>query len=228
MPLETIRARPILFSGPMVRALLREDDPKTQTRRVIRDTGFYAIDAAIHGEVIAGRERKAIATRCLYGQIGGTLWVREACRCTGGGNWHGVVYRAENDSNLKEFRAAYRELKLDSLGRKTLPKKLHAEWRRLGCGWRPSIHMPRWASRITLEITAVRVERLQEMHHKTEEFESEGFELPPTELWPHENRSDKLEAVFTKSWNALNAKRGYSWESNPWVFVISFRRLTPC
>lgn len=91
--------------------------------------------------------------------------------------------------------------------------------------WRPSIHMPRWVSRITLEITEIRVERLQEI--SLEDVKAEGILPNPTDF-PF--TVDLIEATtprlyFASYWDSLNAKRGYGWEVNPWVWVIGFRRL---
>lgn len=102
-----------------------------------------------------------------------------------------------------------------------------------GFGWRPSIHMPRWASRITLEITGVRVERLQDISEA--DAKAEGITvLPlqnvddPSAWWqssPGENQARTPIASFRNLWDSINAKRGYSWESNPWVWVIEFKHL---
>ena len=88
--------------------------------------------------------------------------------------------------------------------------------------WRPSIFMPRWASRITLEITGVRVERLQEIREK--DAEAEG--LNPAE-YNNPNAYADLPCInqFITLWDSLNAKRGYGWEKNPWMWVISFKRI---
>lgn len=100
--------------------------------------------------------------------------------------------------------------------------------------WRPSIFMPRWASRITLEITDVRVERLQDIGES--DAQAEGVK---PELWyrPPGKSEDDWRSLggdwdhiyyrngFANLWNEINAKCGYSWESNPWVWVISFKRV---
>ncbi len=88
--------------------------------------------------------------------------------------------------------------------------------------WRPSIHMPRWASRITLEITDIRVERLQEISYA--DAMAEG--VPFTELPPGQGRPDPLHrAKFADLWESINGPG--SWEANPWVWVIEFKRVTP-
>jgi hypothetical protein len=83
--------------------------------------------------------------------------------------------------------------------------------------WRPSIHMPREAARLFLRVTDVRVERLQNI--SAEDCEAEGyFETAPVEPRPR--------SWFSEVWNARNAKRGYGWDSNPWVWVYTFERIT--
>ena len=88
----------------------------------------------------------------------------------------------------------------------------------------PSIHMPRWASRITLEITDIRVGRLQEI--AADDIQAEGV-LPPD--YPNGTYIAEFgweRRLWRECWDAINAKRGYSWESNPWVWVISFTQVT--
>jgi len=77
--------------------------------------------------------------------------------------------------------------------------------------WKPSVHMPRWASRITLEITGVKAERVQEIRLQGKVAEGINMNHPMQ--------------IFKELWNSINAKRGYSWESNPWVWVIEFKRI---
>lgn len=89
------------------------------------------------------------------------------------------------------------------------------------CKWRPSIFMPHWASRITLEVLNVRVERLQEMNWRDVIPEGiGGYTLARGVL--SDNPPDPIEL-----WNSLNAKRGFGWDVNPWVWVIEFKRINP-
>jgi len=85
--------------------------------------------------------------------------------------------------------------------------------------WRPSIYMPRWASRITLEITGIRAERVQDISIRHDDCMKEG--------WPFgfqvETLNESPIVTFARYWDSINAKRGYSWESNPWVWVIEFK-----
>ncbi len=80
--------------------------------------------------------------------------------------------------------------------------------------WRPSIHMPRWASRITLEVIAVRVERVQDI--SAWDANQEGLEA-----------GTDIKHRFELLWNSINEKRGYGWDSNPWVWVVEFRTEQP-
>lgn len=179
-----MKERPIIFQGEMVRAIL--DGRKTQTRRVVKDTGFYAIDPAIHGQEVATRELKALATQCPYGAPSDRLWVRETFTDEAGGIWpylgDHIYYRADPLQPMCER-------------------------------WTPSILMPRWASRITLEITGVRVERLQDISEA--DAKSEGAE--PAECCHAHYHG------FSKLWESINGKG--SWDVNPWVWVINFERV---
>ena len=132
---------------------------------------------------------------CPYGQPGDRLWVRE----TWGINPNDYYGCDEKDrKNFVHYRA-------DS--------SFEPRWK-----WRPSIHMPRWASRLTLEITGVRVERLQKMVEL--DLISEGFQ-------DHFDGKTFYPAgyFFKETWNSLNSKRGYGWDTNPWVWIVEFKRI---
>ncbi|HCE6800507.1 TPA: hypothetical protein NHO84_001259 [Pseudomonas aeruginosa] len=211
MSVETPRERPILFNDQMVRAIL--EGRKTVTRRAVKDTGFYAIDAAIHGNEVALREREALSTRCPFGQPGDRLWVREA--------WQGPLIsdeeQAANQSWWKDMTK--------------FQDQAHCAYRASGdnneyvdpdgyfhCKWKPSIHMPRWASRILLEITAVRVERLQDI--TPNQCIAEGaWREKDKEL----GRGQEAIAAFADLWRST----GGDWDANPWVWVVEFKRVTP-
>ncbi|HEJ6316887.1 hypothetical protein GHW12_15180 [Pseudomonas aeruginosa] len=203
------RERPILFNDQMVRAIL--EGRKTVTRRVVKDTGFYAIDAAIHGNDVALREREALSTRCPYGEPGDRLWVRETwglqVRSYGGGAGEFIVYRATNPDAIYCRSSEGREY----------PVK-----------WKPSIHMHRHSSRILLEITAVRVERLQDISE--EQALAEGVRGEPCD---HARQAcsdigcwgDTAKGAFGFLWEQLNGAG--AWQANPWVWVVEFKRVTP-
>ena len=180
-----MKERPILFSGEMVRAIL--DDRKTMTRRVVKPQPEQDTDCPYH--IGTGIERKARI--CPYGKPGDRLWVRETfCDRNNNGEQIKPLYRSDG----QEYQ--------DGDGRLFEPK------------WKPSIFMPRWASRITLEITNVRVERLQDISNK--DIESEG-------ACGRACVTHRL--TFKQLWDSINSKRGYSWESNPWVWVVEFERI---
>jgi hypothetical protein len=189
----------------MVRAILA--DQKTQTRRVVK--GFEKCGhgrpaflgmrdgVAVFGDSIPD-DPVPIEVKCPYGRVGDRLWVRES--------WG--VSRVYDELPPREVNPG--------------AKVAYAVDRPKGVRIRPSIHMPRWASRITLEITAVRVERVQKITEQdaiTEGVEHVSIaDVPRQAAWDH--RQD-----FSRLWDALNAKRGFAWATNPWVWVVAFRRL---
>ncbi|HBN8303652.1 hypothetical protein SOJ57_01880 [Pseudomonas aeruginosa] len=222
MSTEKPRERPILFNDQMVRAIL--EGRKTVTRRAVKDTGFYAIDAAIHGNEVALREREALSTRCPFGQPGDRLWVREAWTIDllaaystekGYDSEYELRYRA--DDAAREIHVAPGE-----------PDPYLALYDSQRGDWRPSIHMPRWASRILLEITAVRVERLQDISE--EQALAEGVHGEPCD---HARQAcsdigcwgDTAKGAFGFLWEQLNGAG--AWQAKPWVWVVEFKRVTP-
>ena len=130
---------------------------------------------------------------CPHGQIGDRLWVREA-------------FQQDDVSDKIWYRADFTE---DAARR---------AFTEVGDGWKPSIHMPRWASRITLEITSVWIERIQDI--PDDDLAHEGILIDPED-------SQSTLAEYIKLWDSLNAKRGYGWEVNPFVWTISFKRIKP-
>lgn len=198
-----MRERPILFSGPMVRAIL--DGRKTQTRRVVtpQPNVVHAIhaDASITTNLIfrSGDQR----IHCPYGQPGDRLWVRETFApfppVFGSKLW-GIIYGADAAQVEREAPDTYR------------PMLYNYE------RWYPSIHMPRWACRLVLEIESIRVERLQEI--SGEDAVAEGVRS----LLPYNGIA---QCEFLELWDSINAKRGFDWDANPWVWVVEFKRATP-
>jgi len=216
----TSRERPILFSAPMVRAIL--EGRKTQTRRVAK-----VHDAHIPGMIspdgsnCARTPQKHIAY-CPYGQPGDRLWVRETfalqCDCDG------------DEPPFSDGRPVQREVIEDDGEHWLQPHyKASDETPDLTCEhekcdadvcvrpWRPSIHMPRWASRITLDITGVRLERVQEI--SLDDCYAEGISLTD------EKRLSQLRFYYATLWDSINAKRGFGWDKNPWVWVLEFKRI---
>lgn len=200
--------KPILFSTPMVRAIL--DGSKTQTRRVLRpqpdDDGWvrYGQTPSSAGSAYIGNATSGgICTRvvCPYGRPGDRLWVRETWR---------VVPCEPCDRDNRFLTCTCAD-----------PPQYGADTNvDLGsfAPWRPSIQMPRWASRITLEVTGVRVERLQEISE--DDVEAEGVGLTEWNGRPEWPRT----AGFAELWDSL-AEPGEYWVYNPWVWVVEFRRI---
>lgn len=236
--------KPILFSGPMIRAIL--EGRKTQTRRVFSPDrikiepqpkgGFrYSTYASRAGGIEQTGGGPFVPSDwlhyCPYGVPGDRLWIRET---------HGV-FSVDGISVSVGYKARLPEGKslsdtdggLDVI-RVTSEQSAWAEQNIDNERWRPSIFMPRWASRITLEITDVRVERLQEI--SGQDCAAEGMML---QRWLQEDRGEgqpffdkgikadglELQAAFQKGWDTINGKRS-PWESNPWVWVIGFKRVT--
>jgi hypothetical protein len=192
---------PILFSAPMVRAII--DGRKTQTRRAVKpqpDDDYWPVGTG-----------PTHARHCPYGQPGDRLWVRE-------------TWRAHQSFDL----AAPNELpKIDGLHYEADGRPRFWDFGRL----RSSIHMPRWASRITLEIVSVRVERVQDISE--EDARAEGvlrsdWVNDETCEWPDSERE-----AFRALWDSINGHIKtptgghfrHSWDANPWVWVVEFHRL---
>lgn len=229
-----MKERPILFSAPMVQAILA--GKKFQTRRVVRidDRPILATGREQRGipanaenvRLLPGCYLKCdsppgsgiVSSRvpCPYGWIEDRLWVRETwydncCRTNGETGTHSpngepwIYYRADG---MPDFDGDERDMK-----------------------WRPSIFMPRWASRITLEIESLRVSRLQDIGEEDAQSEGIWFDgeywrsvIHPVKgslkCWP------TARIGFEKLWDSINGERpGCSWESNPYVWVIAFHRL---
>lgn len=174
-----MKERPILFSGPMVRAIL--DGRKTQTRRPVKPQPFMATPSMFD------------VSKCPLGQPGDRLWVRETWRVRGK---HTDGYGADQIGfNRSHFSIAYQS---DITWNDDIYGKI-----------RPSIHMPRWASRITLEITRVWVERVQDI---TEEGAIREGMVPLDRSSPSE--------MFRDTWQSIYG----TWDANPWVWAVEFRR----
>lgn len=219
-----MKERPILFSGPMVRALL--DGSKTQTRRAVRKQ--FAPDAVVaevaattpEGWQVSGHsglwwdDAGAClddAIRCPYGMPGDRLWVREA--------W------SHDAESLEQCRAAHE----DAMGGSGYGPYYHAtETAPDTLKWRPSIHMPRWASRITLEIVAVRVERLLDISEADARAEGARECDPATGrevLLAGPSQRGSFVLHYRSIWEQINGPG--SWAENPWVWVVEFKRVTP-
>lgn len=212
--------RPIPFSGPMVRALIA--GTKTQTRRAIkgaptgrtayllglhRDSGVWGIHADVD------RDDGVWRGRCPYGVPGDKLWVREAWRVS-------AVHDHVPGSELGFGSPPQVQYEAIGDGR----DETQVQWGR----YRHARFMPRWASRITLEVTEVRVERLQDISEA--DAIAEGVDLQPRLVGYSKDSGcawkpqDPREA-YCHLWEAINGAG--SWEANLWVWAVSFKRVTP-
>lgn len=198
-----MKERPIIMSAPMVRAILA--GTKTQTRRIAKkmvrhpDLGNLYTPGAL---VLEGEPHHVIERACPYGRPGDRLWVRESW-AENSGTAGGYLYAADHGGASGYCRADLRT----------------GVWTHDCSKWSPSIHMPRRASRILLEITGVRVERLQDISEA--DAKAEGVSMPdgtpaPPDFWSYQQE-------FRHLWEQINGPG--SWGANPFVWVIEFRRV---
>jgi hypothetical protein len=236
----TMKERPILFSGPMVRAVL--DGSKTQTRRVVKPQPHHDVGSitVAHyeptvvnwrgeeepGSVIFGAysEDGSWGCKCPFGAPGDRLWVRES----------GVISKLRGtlekpglfrhdvpttptigDYRVEETRAPGASYNVAGCPRSSALLSYGAK----AC---PSIHMPRWASRITLEVTGVRVERLQDISEA--DAESEGIDF--LRHVPDADETLTPSQLYMCLWDGLKPAAGAAWADNPWVWVVEFKRVT--
>ena len=189
--------KPILFSGEMVRAIL--DGRKTQTRRVIKPQPDFVANYYETGKkrtAWSGGSCDPKLLKCPYGQAGDGLWVRET---------FGVITQPLTGEKSAIYKATHKpEFPNEQLGFD-------------GSKWRPSIFMPRWASRITLRVVDVRVEMLWDM--TVSKMIAEGV----AEI---ENNDKHPLTPFITLWDSINADRGYAWYTNPWVWVVEFEEVS--
>lgn len=217
-----IKERPILFSGPMVRALL--DGSKTQTRRVVKcpheilsigtaadwnngraDPRMRKFEDWGQGFHLFNYINGTFAMPCPHGKPGDQLWVRETfgiCTAKHTQRWPAgtIAYRA--DHGLTHGGLEYDLMK-----------------------WKPSIFMPRIASRITLEIISVRVERLQDISEQNAKAEGAESMLCPGYPYRHIGEVYTHLMGFKTLWESINGSG--SWDLNPWLWVIEFKRIFP-
>jgi hypothetical protein len=216
-----MKEHPILFSGEMVRAIL--EGRKTQTRRVVKWPEWVTVDNGEKrcADIINSNEYKSVVKRghcdgivgrmkCPYGVPGDRLWVRETCSYYGYSG--GIILRSP--TNDRVWRPD-----------NNLPIEIWGPFRdRYSGKFCPSIHMPRWASRIQLRVVDIRVERLNEISE--EDAIAEGC-ISTVELIDGGNDYRGLYAQehFQILWDSINKKRGYGWDTNPWVWVVEFERI---
>ncbi|HID1043899.1 TPA: hypothetical protein ACXDF7_004728 [Klebsiella pneumoniae] len=215
-----ITERGMIFNGEMVRALL--DGRKTQTRRIIKDctvgsdqiSKFIQIEKKFIG-CYPEDVPELIRECCPYGVPGDRIWVREAFRVhSRATDVATLVYKASERNSWTEQT---RRVPVAVCNKPATPEK-----------WTPSLHMPRWASRILLEITDVRVERLNAISE--EDATAEGVppagsllpDYPGTFLTPKGDFAT-AKVAFQRLWESIYGEE--SWKANGWVWVISFKRV---
>ncbi len=199
-----MKERPILFSGPMVNAI--REGRKTQTRRVMKPQPVLSDDAGWiwpkgpqikpspdANETPYGMGRAVWDSFCPYGVPGDRLWVRET--------WG---YRSFEDAQAK--RPVY---KADWVGQR----------QESSLRWRPSIHMPRWACRLVLEVVSVRVERVQAISE--EDIAAEG--VSKYDGGEYLKNRGPMVSTFMRLWESING--GGSWARNDWVWVVEFKKV---
>lgn len=211
-----MKEKPILLNADMVRAVL--DGRKTQTRRIIAPSMRTAdVQFELHQQADGswtpmhtfnegsfdktGSERPI---KCPFGAVGDRLWVRETFRVhSRATDVATLVYKA---SEQQSWTQQTHRVPIENCNKPAVVDK-----------WTPSIHMPRWASRITLEITGVRVERLASISN--EDAGKEGYPADPA---PYGGQMDQW-LWFRQLWDGIYPEQ--SFKVNPWVWVIEFKRV---
>jgi len=260
-----MKERPIIFNAPMVRAIL--EGRKTQTRRVVKPQPFYPVIVAGDPETqrfcVENHEPmrlEAFLRFCPYGQPGDRLWVRENWRigawdenngrfaldyCDGPDKRWITVPESTDDYLGEGVFEHYWMQCSDELSKKgILPDsdgQYHWEHGESPLRWRPAIHMPRWASRITLEVTGMRAERLQDISEDdaiaeglkciTKDGAIYKYGIPDADGlpgkddfgWPWMEWNASPVLAYKKLWEQINGPG--SWEKNPWVWVVEFKRV---
>lgn len=259
-----MKEHPILFSGEMVRAIL--EGRKTQTRRVVKHIlptcqkiWRNGLDSQ-NSWGMMGNNGNGWTISCPYGNTGDHLWVREKWRIVGWSEdgdwcieykdgferWFDSVQDVDEDTGVRYWMQC-----TDDCIKAGIPEDENGDFRfdnQHPCPtrWRPSIHMPRWASRIALEIVNIRVERLQDISRDDAMFEGVQIvnpykiepDLPPGfpaafQDYANPNNFFTADPVasFRSLWGMVNEKRNaddfaaYQWNANPWVWVVEFRKL---
>jgi len=208
--------KPIIFSAQSARATL--EDRQHQTRRVIRPQPFKPDSAHDWrwepGGMLCYEDyfRERAPSYCPFGQVGSRLWVKErALYWTGGAGGTSNIAYAE-DPEIPHLLEDNNTLLMARESTNILAgEPVLGKWK-----WKSSRFMPRWASRITLEITGVRVQKIQEISRADTEAEGVGCNWQP---------DTNQFATFQRLWDSLNKARGYSFDSDPWCWCLEFKRV---
>lgn len=240
--MRAVADRPILFSAPMVLALLREASlegtGKTQTRRILKPepasskprTGSTLVHEGVDGSDF---HRKVVAHFRPRFAVGDRLWVKETWQTGSGGLGPQIAFRATGDCHDIEAWDGEDEGAGPSFNYERCPgAKWHTWLPDLLSGaegiWRPSLFMPRWASRLTLLVTAVRVERLQDISEA--DAKAEGIfarsavgDDPHADVWTWQQegwRYPHPSEAFKALWSSIHGPD--AWAENPWVVAVTF------
>ena len=195
--------KPIIFSTPMVQATLREENPKTQTRRIVKPQPVGEVWKNRWGQWGDDYGGGSTWLKQRYSK-GDVLYVRESWMPRGSEldtGWFDGEYA---------YKADYSDFDLDYIKRYRNAK------------WRPSIHMPKSAARIFLLVTDVRVEQVRQITE--DDAKAEGVQIGRDNPGCG-NSCVNYRTAFSLLWDSINAKRGYPWESNCWVWVYGFERI---
>lgn len=222
-----MKERPILFSAPMVRAIL--EGRKTQTRRVLKHQPIRCTELPVllfprsrnesikQSGFIWPNAKEQILALCPHGNPRDRLWVRET--------WQGPLIDEELEEEFCQSPDYFKKPTFCKYRATDTLDAINSDGEELG--WRPSIHMPRWASRIILEITGVRVERLQDINEADarDEGVTDGGCLSCGDHEPCGCTDPKPDArdSFCRLWQSINGEE--SWHANPWVWVVEFKRI---
>lgn len=240
-----VKERPILFSGLMIPPILRDD--KTQTRRVMKTQPFYVDggefrfpwasfydNGTVHtwdrngtggqnwqaneypneDKYAAALSRTPYANPCPYGTVGDRLWVRETHYQYG--KWVKNGHSATGKQRWR-FKAIGMAVRFDAQ-----PKIAKQE---IGYHRRPSIHMPRWASRLLLEVTDVRVQRVQEISEDDALAEGMTLDLCDSVLASAAGRLEPQDSYYVINKEGDDETQGHGWDANPYVWAITFKRI---
>lgn len=223
-----MRERPILFNGAMVRAIL--DGRKTVTRRVVKPApvGELRWNTGTMGGHVETWADDLRMFECPFGLPRDRLWVRETFALLGNEDgvcidWQDNMVRGDERGAARIYRAS---CEVGDHGLWQIPDK--ADWKPDTDGmqyegtWRPSIHMPRWACRILLEITDVRVERLQDITY--EQAAAEGIHRH-NRMWSATDDGGFCHKYPEPAFRDLWQLTGGDWDANPWVWVVEFKRV---
>jgi len=220
-----IRCTPVIFSAPMVRAILA--GKKTQTRRALKNQPTFAAQPRfLYGPGHAGvgwyccedeyPDEGSVFLKSRYGHVGDRLWVKETWQVLGNHDGHPI----DSKGALCSLEKAQRLYRADATPAPYGLLRLPGLKGDFDGKWRSPMRMHRWASRITLELTEVRIQPLQKISE--EDAIAEGVDAISMDDVPRQGTLTRRDD-YRQLWNKLNEKRGFGWAANPWVFALTFK-----